>query len=751
MIERFARQRCRLTTILLGAALLAPAAAAQSAHDFSVSGLTFQLTADGRVWSLIDTVSGVQRITALPQYRRPLCVIVSGGVQVNPTAFSRSSNQITYTFGTLSPAPVVTLGLAQRPGYLLISVDNVANAAAIEELRFVNVFTSASVEGMLHRVLRYDDPLGPRCMLICPLDVYTRTIVGPGSAGHYLWAVAYPNLASPTPVSFIGRKAALLPCGADDASIRSALRQVEVDNNVPLGFAARSQPEMKRSTLFWMDFRDYQHAEVIQYSQAAGVGRILMHALTWADQRRRYAPQPGWVDAAGLRAWVNQAKATGLLVGAHTIPTIIPIDSVDYVRAGADARLRRDRTITLAAPLSASQTSGLIETTTAPSGWPTASGQRLIAIGPEIIEYTGLSLTPPYGFVGPFVRAAYQSGLGGLAPQSHLAGASIGRLVVTTRYPYFEWDIASGGLEQWCRDIAAAVDAAGFDYVYVDHLEDVEGPDWYTYGLTPWLMHSALVSKPRWMEASINTGMFSMPLIGVSGQTDYIWSNGFRSEVNRNLGVTTSNWYRFDTLQLGWAQPSNSVSEHTTPDEFEYLLAKSIAYDMPVVLQVWLDRLIAWPNRDANLALMNRYEQVRLAGTVSTAQRLAAQRLDQNFLLFRDAAGAPQLEAATRLPIASHSSDVRGFISTRAIGGVRYATLWPTQRSGAYELLLDGVDAGDIAVENTTAQPIPLTDLGNGLLRVPLLERIYIRLLNVPDPARVFSNATLRAYQAGGI
>ncbi|MFO0838849.1 MAG: hypothetical protein U1D55_10005 [Phycisphaerae bacterium] len=741
----------RLVLAILAGAVATLPARAQGVHDFSVNGLSFQLSADGRVWSLVDSVSGVQRITALPQYRKFLCVVVNAGVQIDPTSFSRSGNQIAYTFGTLNPSPVVTLGITQRTDYLVISIDNVANAQSIEELRFVNLFTSASVDGSMYRFLRYNDASGPRDLVISPLDPYTRTAVGPGSAGHYLWAMAYPSLASPTPISFVGRKVALLACGADDGSIKAALGQVESDQGVPLGFAARNHPATRRSTLFWMDFRDYQHAEVIQYSLAAGVGKIMLHPLMWGDQRHRYAPPAGWGSAAGLRAWVNQAHAAGLLVGAHTMPSIIPMDSTDYVLAGVDPRIRRDLTITLAVDLSASQSAGIIQTTVPPTGWPTASGQRILAIDQEIIEYTGLSLSPPYGFVGPFVRARNQSGAGGLGPQSHTGGATIGRLRVTDQYAYYQWDIASGGIEQWTRDIAAAVDAAGFDYVYVDHVEDIEDPPWYTAGYLQWTMYSALTNKPLWMESSGSTGNYSLPMIGVAGQIDYRWANGFRAEVNRNLGNTTSIWFRFDTRQLGWAQPANSMTEHTSPDDFEYLLAKSAAYDMPVVVQVWLDRVISWPNRDANLELMKRYEQVRLAGSIPIAQRQAAQRLDQDFMLFHDAGGAYQLEQTTRLPIASWSPDARGFISMRAINGQRYATIWPVAQAGGLEIVLDGLAPGDIAVENTSGAAVQVTDLGNGLLRVPLLERIYLRLIRVPDPMRLFSNATVRPFMAGGV
>jgi hypothetical protein len=732
-------------SVALALALLAMPAAAV---ELSSEGLRITIDGDGRVTSILDTMTGVERINSpWPQYQPHFCVIRVGGNMVEPSAFSVSGELLTFTFST-NPVRTVRLRVQQRSRYIVVSVDEVTNAAGIEELRFVNLATRNSLDETAARFLRYDDNGVGRHLSIQPLDPFTRTMVGAGGKGGYLWAIAYSNLPYPTPVPLVGRKVALLACNASQPDVYAFVGQVEADYGIPLGVVAKQHPAGRRSCIFWMDYGQGPRSELIEVTKKAGAGRIMLWAYIWADLRRSYSPnQEFWSSGAELKAFVDQCKAEGLVVGAHMLPNIILKDSIDYIRAGCDPRISRDRTLTLARDVPAEQTTGLIETTSPPIGWPTREGFREIVIGAEIIEYSGIRTTgPPYGLTGPFVRAKHQTGEGGLGPQFHAAGATVGHLEVPIEGPFYVWDIASGGVWQACADIARHYDAAGFQFFYADGVHEQE-PWWYSLGLVFYEQQKAMSVRPLMGEGASSTGVFNWPLLSLMGQIDYkIDRNRFKEEVDRNIKdiEVWKEWTGYIPKQLGWAQLAVPGLPATTPDDLEYILAKSAAYDMPVVYQLWMSGVKSWPLREANLALMARYEQLRLSGYLPVHQRLVAQKLGKDFMLFTDDSGTHHLVPVSLMSIGGGSRRVRGFISDGPVGGRRYATLWPTAGEIPMILIMDGLGPADVAVRDYNGNPIPVSSVAPGQIAIEFSTRIYVRLVNVPDPLAAFDRAAVR-------
>lgn len=738
-----ARDRTLAAVVLMS--LVIPTAAAV---DLAAEGLRISIGGDGKVTSILDTRTGVERNNSQwPQYQHYLCVIQVGGNLVEPSGFSASGDRLTFTFNT-NPVRTVRLRAQQRPRYIALIVDDVTNAEGIEELRFVNLATQGSIDDTALRFVRYDDNGVGRYLSIHPLDPFTRTLVGGGGKGGYLWGVAYPNLPYPTPVPLVGRKVALLACDASQPAVYASVRDFEADFSVPLGVVAKEHPKARRSGIFWMDYGQGPRSELIDVMKKAGAERLILWAYIWGDVRRKYAPnREFWSSGAELKAFLDQCKANGIAVGAHVLSSTIIKDSIDYIRAGADPRLRRDRTVTLARDVPADQTTGLIETTTPPTGWPTEDAYRDIVIGQEIIEYSGLKTSgPPYGFTGPFVRAKNQTGEGGLGPQYHSAGATIGHLVVTYDGYFYVWDVASGGLTQWCSDIAREYDAAGFQFFYVDDAQDVEEPLWFTVSLTAYELVKAMTVRPEMGEGSISTAGFGWPLLTATGTIDYkIDRFRFKDEVDRNIrdiqewaGVTGH-----IPKELGWAQLAVPRLPTTAPDDLEYILAKSAAYDMPVVYQMWMSMMDSWPHKEANLTLMARYEQLRLGHELPVHERLVAQKLGKDFMLFTDDGGAPHLVPVSVMSIAGGSTLVRGFLSDGLVSGYRYATLWPARGVRPVVLIMDGLVPADVAVRDYLGNVVTASAIAPGQIAIEFSSRIYIKLANVPDPVRVFDHAAV--------
>jgi hypothetical protein len=738
----------RICEPLLGVLLLAATApfglAAEAPElTFTAEGIRLVVAGDGKVTSLVDTTTGVNRSLEAT----PLCVITIGGSVGWPTAYSVAGNKLTYTYGKWNPAPVVSIRVEQKPRYLVFTLEELTPATGIDEVCFVNLRPQPALDGTATRFLRFEDQGAGRCLAIYALDPYTATRVDTSATSSYLLGLAYPNLPG-APPTLTGRRAAAFTCAADQSAVYDIAGQIERDYNIPLGVAAKQLPLQRHSCIFWMDFEYNQRQQVVQYTQQAGATKILLYFRLWADYHHKCVPAAMWGSVGGLKNWIDECKAAGLTVGAHLFPSMIFKDAADYIRAGCDPRIRRDRSIALATNLPASQGDGLIRTAAPPAAWPIAPGDRDLVIDGEIIEYTGVKTAePPYGFTGPFVRAKNQTGEGGLGPQNHLAGATIGHLCATFDGVAYRWDIASGGVEQWCADLAATADAVGFQFIYNDGTEEAESPGWYTVDLTHLTMYNALENPPLWMESAVNTGCLSWALLGIDGQTDYLpLQNGLKAGVNRNITrfATLAKLNGYIPRQLGWACLAVPGKPLTTPDELEYLLAKSIAHDLAIEYQMWMYSMPTWPNRDANLYLMSKYEQLRLDGSLSAAEKLAARAPNQEFMLFTDAAEGYHLVQTTLLNIANATPAVRGFITKNPLDGYGYVTLWPAAANSNLTLGLPGVTAADIAVKNYRGEPLQATDNGAGQTVVPLTGRVYIKLVRVPDPVGTFANAIVR-------
>lgn len=730
---------------LLGGALAAVfLAAAAPAGTFTSEDVSITIGSNGKVTSILDRVTGMDRIKSnIPQHQQYFCVVTVEGETVEPTLFMEAGDLLTFTFASLTPAAVISVRVRSLERYLVFELVGAAGVSEVDEIRFVNLWTRDSIDRTGERFMRYEDAGVGRYLGLYGLDPYTLVYVGPDTAGGYLWGLALPDLPAAPPLSW-PRAVALAACDANVAAMSEIAALVEAGEGIPLGMAARQHPSLRRSCIMLAEMSVGQQNIVLQCAQAAGVGRILLFRNTWADARRAYAPSQLWKDFEELRGWIDECRAAGILVGAHALPTVIPANAYQHIYTGCDARIRRDRTLTLATTVAPAQTNGLINTLLPPVGWPTQDGQRDIVINQEIIQYTSLKTTPPYGFLGPFIRAKNQTGPGGLGPQYHVSGSVIGRLVSADEAGY-QWSLADGGVKLQCDEVAAAVAQAGFDYVYADALEEVPEPHWYTAGRAVAVLLESLAAAqaaPLYLESSAHRIGWLWPLVAVHGQIDYyLFQSTFKQEVDRNLEHLLIDATDGALRQFGWAPLNHPFLPHATPDDLEYLLAKSVAYDAPVVVVLFVWSLPNWTHRDANWRLMKTYEELRLSGAFPYAARVAARQPGKDFMHFADDAGNNYLTPVSLLNIANNSPLARGFISDDALRGDWFASLWPADDQ-VLTMRLPGVAPENLIVREYDGALIePLVD-GSDLL-VPLGTRIYVQMVNVADPWSMFQNAAL--------
>lgn len=119
-------------------------------------------------------------------------------------------------------------------------------------------------------------------------------------------------------------------------------------------------------------------------------------------------------------------------------------------------------------------------------------------------------------------------------------------------------------------------------------------------------------------------------------------------------------------------------------DEIEYLLSRSIAYDCPVALELEPSELERNPLSHDLLRLLSLYEQARLSGRFTEAERAEMRRPGQGFTLIQRRNFLPAFVPTRALPCGK-SARARATVGPFEGGSV--ATFWTT--SGTADVTLD--------------------------------------------------------------
>jgi hypothetical protein len=354
-----------------------------------------------------------------------------------------------------------------------------------------------------------------------------------------------------------------------------------------------------------------------------------------------------------------------------------------------------------------------------------------------------------------------------------------GEPVVVTGGIGYHLDLWNGGVARQCEQIAAIYREAGFDYIYADGLEEVPEPYWCSTAVAVQEVHAALVGvdrPPLWIEASAHVMNALWPYVAINGQTDwYLQKAPFRAEANRNVAYMLQDAENPTPRQLGWAPICHPNFAETTPDEVEYLLARSMAWDVPIVFVMWSYSLNAWSHRDASLHLIYLYEKLRLQGHFPAALRLAARKVDQDYMLFPDGERYHWLDCEA-LPMTSAvqlaekhngvavSAALRGYVSRSPHDGAWHATLWAqpvtadgktirssqlTAQENPQPVHLDGVRvrlpkvaSANVSVSDIWSAKVTTVDAAGDTL-VPLASRIYLKLPATLDAKALLRGATV--------
>jgi len=507
------------------------------------------------------------------------------------------------------------------------------------------------------------------------------------------------------------------------------------------GVASRDLPIARRSYWF-LSFSAAEVDRVIECCRRTGFSQVMMNSGSWCVSPGHYtfntARYPDGVES--LRRTVARLHEAGILVGMHCFASKVSKRD-PYVTPVPDRRFWVDRAATLAADVPAD--AAAIRTKDDLRQWPGSplASQKVweggvtkhqeVVIDDEIIQYESIGPEDRWDtFLG------CRRGAWGTKAAAHRAGTQCRHYGVDGCINGYIIDQETTLLDEVTGRLAAIFNACGFDMVYFDGSEDVDRRR-FRYYLSNF--HAAAMRKFE-----------KRPLIHMGGGlTHQLWHSFTRSAtIDQYPGTYLAYLHAGGTLdefptckdhidrsvrrvlkchddmipgELGWfgIGPRREGYDGLQFDEVEYLMAKSLALDAPISLQTSFARMEAHPLTPDVLAIIRRYEALRLSATVPAATLERLRTPGKDFLLLPAALGERVGDAGAafaeveRVAAAAGTTDLRAFAGPHQDGTV--TAVWHYAGKPGHLV----VTASDVTAFDVEGERIALETAG-GSARVPL-------------------------------
>jgi hypothetical protein len=581
----------------------------------------YEIGANGENLHLVDKRTGADYCAQQP--RSPFALVKKAGRYYQASAVSHRKGQITARFGESGVRAVVRA--AAEKHYFTLEVVSVSGEQ-VEELVFANL--NLTLEGA-------PEDSFACCALALNLKTNVPQLPRPSKL---LWAACYPRFG------FEGAEVALIAC--PHAKLRRVMQEVvkaaEELPHSPIGGPWALDKEINRGS-YLFNFGNMSEQTVgdwIKLAHTLGFNQIDFHgggSFRFGDCRPNPETYPR--GFASLRAVIDKLHAAGIKAGLHTYAFFID-KSCPWVTPAPDPRLAKDATFTLAAPLTAGQsTVPVVESTkemSAITGFFVRNSVTL-QIDDELITYSGLSKEPPFAFAG------CKRGVLGTRAAPHAEGARVHHLKEC--FGLFVPDPDSTLLSEVAAKTAEAFNECGFDMIYLDALDGEDilgGPEngWH-YGSKFVFELWKRLKKPALMEMST----FHHHLWFVRSRLG-AWDHPTRSHkrfIDTHCTANEENRRMFLPGQLGWWAVktwSGAQGEPTFPDDIEYLCCKALATDTGLSLMgVDPDSIRKVPALARLARIFKRYEDLRHANYFPDPAKAKLRVPGEEFALVRGQRG----------------------------------------------------------------------------------------------------------------
>ncbi len=453
----------------------------------------------------------------------------------------------------------------------------------------------------------WDDQFG-----ICLCGGNIKTNAGMSQYAEYVEMQAVAT----SEVALEGATAVLFGCPNPRERFLDVMEIVERDFQMPSGARNRRSPVQKYSYL-WCSPTPGDVDQYIAVAKRAGF-RMILYSYTGFTQGaghfRFNAQFPRGID--DLKAVADRIRAAGLAIGMHIHYS--KADRTDpYVTPVPDERLHQVRMFTLSAAID--EKTDTICVREDPAGCTRDEGRRILKIGKELIAYRDYTTQPPYQFTG------CERGHLKTAASAHRAGDAAGLLDVDDWIKFIRFDQGTDIQDEAARRIAEIINATGpYDMVYFDGAEDVHDPFWYHVADAQYRVYRLLKPEPPVCEAAMS-GHFSWHLMSRGNAYDVVGEHikSFCREISCRAAPIRA--MDFTRIEFGWIA---RFYRDMGPDVLEYVLSRGAAWDCPFSLRLTLADLAAHPRAEDCFETIKTWEDARIAGKLTQAQRQMLKTLD---------------------------------------------------------------------------------------------------------------------------
>lgn len=688
--------------------------------SFSSPGLSLSINSDAVIRAALDVETGRDYTI----HSGPMCSVILDGRLVLADQMTPTDAGLEFTFGRSN----VTVTLQVEPTPIGISITVVHVEGSPSELRFIGLSTKRADELLAGRVLRF----GNRYLGLIPGSPAIR-IASSRNNPRGLSASLVSGLPNhPKEHSWTGKRAVLFACSFLELGNR--IREIEDTLGILPGMRGKYNDANRQSYIFAIGFDHSNIDLIIDFARQGGFGSILLvdaiHPFRGSGSNvslRRY-PQ----GESQLKGVVERIHQAGMLAGAHVFSTKV-FQNGDFVAPTVEPGLYQDRILKLSQDIG--PTDERITTTTVPIDWPTQSGHKDLLIGGEVVTYSTVSTSPPYGFVG------CQRGRYGTRPRAHQSGVQVGHLVTDESRQIFLLDQGARLFAQFADRIATTYERVGFDWIYFDGAEDVQEPQWYTTAMGQWATLQRLVARPPVIVQAAAEGSFSWHLITRTGQRDYLQSTDLKKEIDVTVARSIPRARQaLMPAEIGWFRLSYPNGHYASIDEIEYLFTKALAVNAAVSLRLTPRDLESLPHRGPLLAIMRQLEELRLERHFSPDVRRRVRQPGRDHMLVRTLNGdfALPVSRPIHLP-ANIGGSIRAF-AAEAVGKERVTSVWNT---GSKVWLEIPEPAGGLRATDYQGNPVALQRHDDGMVRMLVDTRLYLVARNDWRPEETFAQARI--------
>jgi len=708
-------------------------ALASAAADVALQTPAFTLAlGEDAVWrSLKDTATGRECIAADPAFTA--AVVWVGEGQFPATSASAEDGGLVLGFAGGEPG-----GPDTRLHYRVETADNwlVFRLQRIEGARPSHIT-------LLRLPIGITDNVGPRLNIAWDQDLAVCLMAANRQVDCVGRKRKYAELSAATQdapgPAMEGAAVALIvsPTPRFKAVAREASHAFGLLTNEDTAGTPAKDTELTRGSYWFLSFGETEVDQVIDYCRQAGVNQVMMSFGAWCTSAGHYPFSETRYPHGreGLKAVVDKLHQNGILVGMHTF--VSKVSKADaYVTPIPDKRFWRDREASLAEGIDATQ--DRIRAATDLRDWPGSpvatqkyweggvDKHREVIIGDEIIQYQSIG---PEGRWDTFEGC--KRGAWGTTAAAHDASTPAYHYGVDGCINGYIIDQETDLQDEVAQRIADIFNDCGFDMVYFDGGEDVDRRRFGYYvsnfqeqavrrfSRRPVVHMGTIMTHLLWhsfaRSSTVDTYLNTLHGAIIAGAAVDKWPT-VRDHIDTSVRYMLSVGQDMMPGELGWfgIWPKGQNTDGLQLDETEYLMCKSLAYDVPISLQTGFGQMQDHPLTPGILRIVREYEQLRLSHAVLEEQSAPLRELGKDFALVQ-VDGARSFVPVTSVDLVGGTHDVRAMVGDTPEGSI--ATIWHYLRDGHVLLPLPSeqvrlVDIGGEPVPFATEDGRPVIPVG---------------------------------------